>query len=435
MKFLKPLSALLTLLCIIVVALRDARLAANLLFLAAVAFAGTGALYRGQLGAAPDTIDIVGALNMDVILDSALMAFKRPILPLKMFSTVFANVQLKGTDYIDVPYYPLQGIASKDFNGTYDFATGAGAKLDMRRIGGPGNWKRKYQPMAMTSAQVARLPALSAEKIGALKGEKLALDVIQDILSVVTAANFPSVAFTGAASTFDGDDVVDIRTACGKNTTGVGSVANGVTTNGSATATSATADFSFSDIGSAISGTGIPASTTIAGVTNGTTITLSANATADGTGITFTLARPTIPWPETGRGLLVNPDYDGALFKDANFRRDYTVAEGAVMVKEAQLPRIYGFEFGQSAAIPTNGENLVGMATYQSAILTAFSPIEPADGGRIVDYRIVTDPDTDISIEYRKWFSPDTDTLKEVIECNYTYSYGERLALKRMKSA
>lgn len=67
-------------------------------------------------------------------------------------------------------------------------------------------------------------------------------------------------------------------------------VADGVTTNTDATVTSATAAFVASDVGAAISGTGIPALTTIAAVNSSTSIELSAAATASGTGITLTIA-------------------------------------------------------------------------------------------------------------------------------------------------
>jgi hypothetical protein len=67
------------------------------------------------------------------------------------------------------------------------------------------------------------------------------------------------------------------------------SVADGVTTNTSTTVTSATAAFTEGDEGSPISGTGIPAGTTIASVTDATTAVLSAAATATATGVTFTI--------------------------------------------------------------------------------------------------------------------------------------------------
>lgn len=68
-------------------------------------------------------------------------------------------------------------------------------------------------------------------------------------------------------------------------------VADGVTTSGSAAISSATASWSPADIGMPISGTGIPALTRILNVTSSTAATMTANATADGTSITFTLGQ------------------------------------------------------------------------------------------------------------------------------------------------
>lgn len=332
-------------------------------FVAASVIAGPSAYMRGQLGAAPDTNDVASELNLNEILDASIKAFKRAILPVTVLSTVFRNVILKGTNKVEVPYYPLQGADSKDFNGSYAFDTGAGSSTGTREV---TINKRKYQPLALTGAELSRIPTLNAQTLGEMKGEKLAFDVIQDILSVVTAANFGAAAFTGAASGFDSDDVIDLRTAA--NTNAVGGVNS--------------------------------------------------------------------PWPETGRGLLLNPAYDGALLKDHVFSQAYSIGT-AQAIQEGKLPRIFGFNYGQSAAIPANGENLVGFAVYMSAILAAFSPIEPPEAvkQRLTQYEVVTDPDTGISIEYRVWGDPDSDTEKRVLECNYGYAKGEAAALKRLVSA
>lgn len=71
-------------------------------------------------------------------------------------------------------------------------------------------------------------------------------------------------------------------------------VTDGVTTSGDATVTSATAAFAATDVGRPISGTGIPASTTIATINSATSIELSQNATANGTGITLTIGQATL---------------------------------------------------------------------------------------------------------------------------------------------
>jgi hypothetical protein len=59
--------------------------------------------------------------------------------------------------------------------------------------------------------------------------------------------------------------------------------------NSTTTVTSATASFSTSDVGAAITGTGIPTSTTIVSVTSATSVVLSHAATATSTGVSITI--------------------------------------------------------------------------------------------------------------------------------------------------
>lgn len=73
-------------------------------------------------------------------------------------------------------------------------------------------------------------------------------------------------------------------------------VTDGVITNLSTTVTSATANFTSSDVGQKLSGTGIPSNTTIASLTNSTTVVLSAAATASNTGVTFNIVTPVRRW-------------------------------------------------------------------------------------------------------------------------------------------
>lgn len=154
---------------------------------------------------------IAAQLNITEILDSALTAFLRAPVPLRSFTLVANKEQrdLQRGDTMRVPYYPLVTAASTDFSSNYDF-TGAGPAVSYKDV--TVN-KRKYQPIVTTSTELSRYNYDPAE-IGKLKGNKLAIDMNADILSVVTAANFGAAAFTGLASTFDSDDVADIRNAC-----------------------------------------------------------------------------------------------------------------------------------------------------------------------------------------------------------------------------
>lgn len=75
-----------------------------------------------------------------------------------------------------------------------------------------------------------------------------------------------------------------------ENASGARTVTDAVTTSGSPTLTSATANFNAAtDVGLSISGTPIPAYTTIAAVVNSTTVTLSANANANAASQTISI--------------------------------------------------------------------------------------------------------------------------------------------------
>lgn len=155
------------------------------------------------------TSNVDANLNLNTILDAAIFAFRRAVLPLTAFSTVFRNVKLQGTDTVAVPFYPLVGGASTDFNGSYVFNddnTTQGRTVVVN--------KRKYQPISVTSREISRLPQLNLENIGRIAGEKLAFDVCQDILSVFVNANYVNKKVLSAAN-YDADAITDLRTVLG----------------------------------------------------------------------------------------------------------------------------------------------------------------------------------------------------------------------------
>lgn len=164
-----------------------------------------GPVHRAYRQGACGANTIAAALQQDLILDSALIAFKEILMPLAMFSTAFYDLPLQGTDTIQVPYYPLETAASHDFNGTYLFPDGTNTQSKPVVIN-----KRKYQPLSFTSAELRRQPHFDPELLGMLKGRKLAEDILQDIMSLVTVANYGAAVFTGAASALTVDDIIDL---------------------------------------------------------------------------------------------------------------------------------------------------------------------------------------------------------------------------------
>lgn len=148
-------------------------------------------------------ISVPDGLKLDRILNTALIALKRKLMPLMMFSTAFRDVPLQGTDTMQVPFVPLQQTASIDFDYDVGYQDGDGT-LETRPV---TINKRKYQPLAITGYQLARMPVLKLEEILVKKAEQLAEDVIADIFSLVVAANYGAPVLTLDPSLWDSDTI------------------------------------------------------------------------------------------------------------------------------------------------------------------------------------------------------------------------------------
>jgi len=74
--------------------------------------------------------------------------------------------------------------------------------------------KRKYQSIDYGSDTFRRQPYFDAVRLGSMNAEKLAVDVINDVLSVVTASAYGAAVKTAAAAAMTSDDVIDIAGAC-----------------------------------------------------------------------------------------------------------------------------------------------------------------------------------------------------------------------------
>jgi hypothetical protein len=297
---------------------------------------------------------ISSELKLNVVLDSALVALRESLLPLNAFSKTFKSVPLQGTDKVSVPFFPLATDATSDFNGTYVFNDTNAINSREVTIN-----KRKYQPLSFTSSELSRQPSFDPEQLGFLKGRKLAEDVLRDILSVVTLANYGAAIHTGAASAFDSEDMINIKTALDQ-----------------------------------------------------------------------------AKWAKSSRVMILDNVYEGALLKDASIKNAAAVGTPSA-IQNGRLPQIAGFDVIGTNLIPGNSQNLVGMVALPEAILVAFSPVQPAPGvlKHLNAYEVAVDPETNLTIEYRSWADPDTDTEKSVIEVNYGYALGHAAALKRIVSA
>jgi len=151
------------------------------------------------------------SLKLDKVLNMVLVAFKRRLAPITQFSTRFQAGELPRDHYLQVPFIPLEQLASKDFDKTVGYQT-ADFNIETRQI--PVN-RRKYQALQFTTADLLGLPAEVLAEAMIAKADKLAADVTADIFSLITEANFGAAALSAADGVFDADSLADLSVACG----------------------------------------------------------------------------------------------------------------------------------------------------------------------------------------------------------------------------
>lgn len=299
-------------------------------------------------------VTIPAALKRDLLIKTAMRAFRNRVLPILAFARRFENTPLEGTDIVRVPYYPLATGASTDFVAGTGYTTAQSQTLQSKPV---TINKRKFRMIDFSSQDVARQPFLDREQIVALEAEKLADDVLADVFTSITAANFPATTLAAmAASAFDLDDALTLRRYCNE-----------------------------------------------------------AN------------------WPAAGRSLVLDSTFAEYLLRDTRAQSVLTAGQTGA-VTEGQLPRIAGFQPYEVPLIPPNGaEKIAGFACVPSSILFASAPIRPASPmERVTEYLVYTDPESGMSLEYRRFADPVKDVVSELVEFNYGYAVGEAAALKRI---
>lgn len=149
------------------------------------------------------------------------------------------------------------------------------------------------------------------------------------------------------------------------------------------------------------------------------------------------LVGTTAQWPFVGRSIFLNSSYDNALKKDTSLKLFFNSGTNDVLVDGKWKQKLYGFDYYEAPNLPANAQNLVGFIAFQSALLIATAPIEPAeevirDG---TQYSVMADANGGPALEMRKIGDSQKDTATWVVESNYGYNVGNAEALKRMVSA
>jgi hypothetical protein len=129
--------------------------------------------------------------------------------------------------------------------------------------------------------------------------------------------------------------------------------------------------------------------------------------------------------PVASRNLLINDAYYTNLLGDPKISQSYLAQMSAPALMEARIPRIYGFDVYETTIMPENAQNLVGFVAHPRSMVVAMRYLQPLRPESYLEAGAVTDPQTGITIGYRRFY--DNDSGKEIaaFEC----VYGRRTAI------
>jgi hypothetical protein len=143
------------------------------------------------------------------VAQNALLPYRATLTPLRAFSTNFSP---EAADKLDTVRVPVVGAPSEssDFAGSYT----ANADSTVSVIPVQLN-RHKFQTVHVTAREAAETAMSVLESLVANAVKQLAQDVLQDIFSEITAANYGAPAIPAlAASAFDYKKVLGVREAC-----------------------------------------------------------------------------------------------------------------------------------------------------------------------------------------------------------------------------
>lgn len=142
------------------------------------------------------------------IAQAALLPWMTELMPLSIFSTNFGPDAADKGDTVKVPIVGAPS-PSSDFAGDYT----ANADSQTSSIPIVLN-KHKFKTVHLTAKEAATTAVPLLEKLVSTAAQQLAIDVLTDIFSCVTKANFGAALEGVSADSFDYKSILGIREAC-----------------------------------------------------------------------------------------------------------------------------------------------------------------------------------------------------------------------------
>lgn len=104
-----------------------------------------------------------------------------------------------------------------------------------------------------------------------------------------------------------------------------------------------------------------------------------------------------------GRSLIIKPTYATTLKTDSAIQAAYAYGSAGA-IRDGSVPRVYGFDVKEwNGTIPTNSENLAGIALQKTALVLATrQPAVPTDWYGKVES--ITDPASGLTLQFRSFY-------------------------------
>jgi hypothetical protein len=144
-----------------------------------------------------------------ILTNAAIEAFTAVLAPLTVFARNYSSDAVQRGDKVKVLWIPTQA-AARDFQpgGTYAPGDISATGLDVTIN------RHKFVSWSLTDTELALNAIVNIEDFGRQQGANLGVAVLQDIWSLITAANFTRSQGVGAAADFDSDNLIDVKAGC-----------------------------------------------------------------------------------------------------------------------------------------------------------------------------------------------------------------------------
>jgi hypothetical protein len=128
--------------------------------------------------------------------------------------------------------------------------------------------------------------------------------------------------------------------------------------------------------------------------------------------------------------LVADVDIYDALLGDSNITQAFQYG-GSEAIREGQIPRLFGMDVYQTNVLPSLTTTIGAFIVHPDAMAVAmrqFSSVVPTSAYEA--FETVTDPESGITMQYRRLYDPNVGKMYASFECLFGYSTALTLGLK-----